>query len=448
MSMSSDPLMGMMKRPHGGVEVSHHKSTKDLAIVTMPPPQTVQLPLKQHVGVPCEPVVSVGDEVKLGQVIADSDAALSVPIHASVSGKVSKITDISTVNGLNTRVIEITSDRKMEWHESIVPPRINNLEEFLTEIRASGLVGLGGAGFPAFFKLDIPQHAEVDTLIINAAECEPFITVDYRTSMEQTEDIVLAVNALCEYLRIKEVIIAIEDNKSEAIDKFVKLIEERKPGKKRVRVASLPSTYPQGAEKVMIYAVTGRIVEAGKLPADAGCLLMNVSSVAFIGQFLRTGQPLVERSLTVDGSAIQNPKNVRLPIGTSVRDLIKFCGGFRETPYKVVMGGPMMGIALDSIDQPILKQNNAILALTPQDLEVAKVETDCIRCGRCLGACPMYLNPTMTMRAAQKEDVDRLNELEAMLCMECGSCAYECPAAIPLVQYMRLAKAQIRKAAQ
>lgn len=446
MSMQSDLLMGLVAHPHGGVAVDHRKTTKDSEIVTMPPPKKVQIPVKQHVGVPGEPVVSVGDEVYRGQVIADSDAALSVPIHASISGKVTKIGDIPTASGFHTTIIEITSDRKMAWDPAIKPPEIPDLPSFLKAIRASGLVGLGGAGFPAFYKLDLPQHTEVDTLIINAAECEPFITVDYRTSMEETQHILDAIEVLAHFLKIKKIILAIEDNKPDAVQKFLRIAEKHPQGNKEMRVASLPSRYPQGAEKVLIYAVTGRVVEAGKLPADAGCLVMNISTVAFIGQYLKTGRPLVERALTVDGSAIQNPKNVRAPIGTSIRDLIQFCGGFRETPYKVIMGGPMMGIALDSIDQPIIKQNNAILALIPQDLEMDKAETDCIRCGKCLDACPLLLNPTMIMRGAKAEDIEMLQELEAMVCMECGSCAYNCPAGISLVQYIRLAKSQIRKA--
>lgn len=448
MIVESDLLMDLVQRPHGGVGVEYRKRTKDLAVVEMPRPDVVQLPLKQHVGVPCEPVVKVGDEVKIGQVIADSSAPLSVPIHSSVSGTVSKIGDIPTAYGFHTPIIEIKSSRKQEVSPEVKPPSIDSLESFLAAIRASGLVGLGGAGFPAFFKLDLPQHTSVDTLIINAAECEPFITVDYRTCIEQTDDIFSAIELLCDYLKIKEVILAVEDNKPDAIALFLRRLQKRSPEKKRVRISKLPSLYPQGAEKMLIYAVTGRVVEAGKLPADAGCLVMNVTTVAFIGEYLRTGIPFVRRALTVDGSAIQVPRNVRLPIGTSIRDLIAFCGGFRETPYKVIMGGPMMGIALDTIDQPVIKQNNAILTLTSDDLSVAKEETDCIRCGRCLEACPLQLNPTMIMREAKAANIEELNRYQAMVCMECGSCAYRCPAGIPLVQYMRLAKSQIRKAGQ
>ena len=312
-------------------------------------------------------------------------------------------------------------------------------------MRASGLVGLGGAGFPTHVKLGFKEDSGVDTLIINAAECEPFITVDHRECIDNSWDVLSGVYTIKEILGFKNVYIAIEDNKSDAFKALMKVAADDADFDDSVKLVVLKSRYPQGAEKVLIQSVTGRCVPPGKLPSDVGVVVMNVASVSFLGRYLKTGKPLVSRSLTVDGSAIAEPKNIRVPIGTEISKIIEFCGGFKAEPYKVISGGPMMGMALADIDVPLLKNNNAVLAFAADNIRV-KPTRACIRCGRCVDACPMNLMPTKIETRAHLGDAEALIEANAMTCMECGSCAYACPSGRPLVQYMRLAKAVIREA--
>ena len=302
-------------------------------------------------------------------------------------------------------------------------------------MKASGLVGLGGAGFPTYVKLSPKNLSEVDTLCINAAECEPYITSDYRTIMEDAEDVLNGARQVQKYLDLKKVIIGVEDNKPKAIA----LLKEMTAGDASIEVASLPAKYPQGAEKVLIYHTTGRVVPEGKLPADVGVIVMNVASVAFLSKYLKTGMPLTTKRVTVDGSAIAEPKNLLVPIGTPIQNLIDFCGGFKTEPGKVLMGGPMMGIAVNRLDYPVLKNNNAILAFDEKDSREPE-ETPCIRCGRCVNACPFNLMPASIEKAFKAGNVDALRELKVNLCMECGCCAFACPAKRRLVMTNRLAK--------
>ena len=400
--------------------------------------------MQQHIGAPCEPVVKVGDEVAVGQLIGDSDKFVSAPIHASVSGTVTAIGDIKMPNGSVSKAVTIESDGEMRLWEGIKPPKVETREDLIKAVRDSGLVGLGGAGFPTHVKLNFPPDKNIDTLVVNAAECEPYITVDYRECMENSWDILSGVYALKELLGFKQVIIAAEDNKPEAFKVLGKIADHDADIDDSVKLMVLESKYPQGAEKMMVQSATGRRVPPGKLPADVGCVVMNVASVAFISRYLMTGKPLVSRSLTVDGSAIAEPKNVRVPVGTDIGEIIDFCGGFKGEPCKILTGGPMMGLAIVGTDLPVLKQNNAILAFTADDA-VLKPETDCIRCGRCVAACPMSLMPTNIVKAAKIKDVDALKRAGVTVCMECGSCAFACPAGKPLVQHMRLAKAILRE---
>jgi len=448
--MSPVKTSGVLKtvqRVRGGVAVSHNKHTNDCEAQRIPAPAKVVLAMQQHIGAPCAPCVKVGDTVSVGQVIGDSEAALCVPIHASVSGKVTAIGELTLPQGVITQSITIESDGEMRLFEGLEPPKVTDKASLVAAARASGLMGLGGAGFPAHVKLNTPPDREIDTLIVNAAECEPFLTVDYRECLDNSWDILSGVYTLQEILGFQNVIIGVEDNKPKAIEVLARIAEKDDQTGDAVKLMTLPSQYPQGAEKMLVQAATGRKIPPGKLPMDLGCLVMNVASVAFLARYIKTGKPLVSRNLTVDGSAISSPKNVRAPIGTSLGEIIDFCGGFREEPFKLITGGPMMGYAVVSPELPTLKQNNAILAFASGTLRT-KPERDCIRCGRCAYVCPMRLMPTQIKRYASAGDAERLQKIGTDLCMECGSCAYVCPAGLPLVQYLRLAKAVEQEASQ
>ena len=426
----------------GGVNVAHNKHTAEMPVERIPVPDRVVLPMQQHIGAPCTPVVKVGDTVSVGQLVGDSDKFVSAPIHATVSGTVKAVGDVKLANGIITKGVTIESDGEMRLYEGIKPPTVTNREELLKAVRASGLVGLGGAGFPTHVKLNYPEDKNVDTLIVNAAECEPFITVDYRECIENSRNVINGVFTLKKYLGFSQVIIAVEDNKPKAIEIFRKLIDESND--LSIKIMALRSRYPQGAEKMMVLSATGRRVPPGKLPADVGCVVMNVASVAFIERYLETGKPLISRSLTVDGSAVRTPKNLRVPIGINIQDVIDYCGGFKEEPRKIICGGPMMGIAVCGTDAPVCKQNNAVLAFADRKGAI-KPERECIRCGRCVEVCPMSLMPTLIERFAKVRDKDGLERSFVSVCMECGSCAYACPSGRPLVQYMRLAKQVLRE---
>ncbi len=443
--MKLDGVLKAVSKVQGGVTVSHNKNTAETEVERMPSPEKVILPMQQHIGTPCRPIVRVGDKVFVGQLIADSDRYVSAPIHASVSGKVTAIGETVLPNGVISQSVTIESDGEMKLFEELEPPKVETKENLIKAVRASGLVGLGGAGFPTHVKLNSPAGKIIDTLIVNAAECEPFITVDYRECIDNSWDILSGIYTLKEMLGIKNVLITIEDNKPNAFDVLSRIAGSDFDKDNDVNLMILKSRYPQGAEKVMIMSSTGRKVPPGKLPSDIGCLVMNVASVAFIARYLKTGKPLVSRSLTVDGSAIANPKNVRVPIGTNIGEVIDFCGGFKADPFKIITGGPMMGLAVINTDLPVLKQNNAILAFADNTYSVKK-ERDCIRCGRCMHVCPMCLVPTKIMNYAKVKDIDKLENAGASVCMECGSCSYACPSGIPLVQYLRLAKVLLTEA--
>lgn len=423
-----------------GVKVPHSKNTAEMETVKMPVPDKVVIPMKQHMGRECTPTVKLTDLVKVGQIIGDTDAFIGAPIHSSVSGKVTKIDEIIGTDGNLIKAVEITTDKLQEIDESVKVPEVTDLQSFAAAIRASGLVGLGGAGFPTHVKLMPKNLDEVTTLLVNGAECEPYITADNRAMLEDTDDIVEGIKLVKKYMNLSTVIIGIEDNKPQAIAKLQAAVADIEGAS----VKALKAQYPQGGEKVLIYECTGKIVPEGKLPSDVGCVVMNVSSIAFVAKYMRTGMPLITKRLTVDGDAIAEPKNVEVAIGTSFSDVIDFCGGFKTEPKKIIMGGPMMGFAVPTINYPVLKNNNAILAFSAaKTAEAEKPETPCIRCARCLNACPFSLMPAAIEKAYKAGNVDALKALKVNLCMECGCCAYVCPAKRNLVSVNRLAKKMI-----
>lgn len=436
--------MGQQGKHLNSIHVSHEKHTAACETEIMAIPEAVCISMSQHIGAPCKPLVAKGDSVKVGQVIGDTDAFVSAPIHSSVSGTVKEITTMRSVAGGQDQMIVIETDGKQEVWEGVKPPVVNDMNDFIAAVKASGLVGLGGASFPTHIKLNPKNLDEVDTLIVNAAECEPFITSDHRLMLENTPYIIDGALAIMKHLAISKAYIGVEENKPDAISKLNEVIKE-KGHADDIKVEVLRARYPQGAERVMIYEITGKTLKAGELPAQLGVVLSNVTTIAFIGQYLKTGRPLTTKRITVDGNAVAEPKNIIVPIGARIADVVAACGGYKAEPKKIIMGGPMMGRAVYSDAFPIVKNNNAILVFDgPQTL--IPEETGCIKCGVCTRACPFNLLPVSMVAAYERKDVDKLNQLQVMQCMECGSCSYACPAKRPLSFTHKMAKAFLKEA--
>ena len=408
--------------------------------VRMAPPLEVLLPVEQHIGAATEPVVKVGDEVKVGQLVAEAPCTVSSPVYASVSGKVTKIDTYLRSNGKTVSAIRIESDGLMTPADGIAPPDVYDLDSFINAVHKSGVVGLGGAGFPTSVKLEAAKKGVIHTVILNGAECEPYLTADARTMIDDADLIKDGIELLKRYLPdVKSFYIGIEANKPECLAKM----RETFAGDEMLIVKKLPARYPQGAEKVLIRNITGITVPFGKFPADVGVLVMNVTTLAKIASYVNTGMPLVEKCVTVDGSAIKEPKNVIAPIGASIRDVVDFAGGFTDELGKVVLGGPMTGFAAYSLDEPIVKTTGAIIAFTKKDSVHLKT-TACIHCGKCVDACPHLLTPTAFTKALdianEDERMATLDELGISICVECGCCSYVCPANRPLMENNRVAK--------
>ena len=417
-----------------GIRITHNKNTSALKPVRMEQCERVTLPMKQHIGAPCAPWVRPGERVLAGQLVGEAQAKVSAPVHASISGTVKSA-------GADTVVIE--SDGNFE-RISTAAPIVNSREEFIQCVRKSGLVGLGGAGFPTSVKLSSAASAGVNILLVNAAECEPFITADHREALDNVEDLLKGIRHICRWLEIKEAVVGIEDNKGDAISLLRGLCALRTSPELKLRVAVLPARYPQGAEKVFIHSLTGRVVPLGKLPPDVGVLTMNIASVAFLGRYMRTGMPLISRTITLDGGAVPRPMNVRVPIGVSLREMLAFCGAGSASPAKIIIGGPMMGNACPDLDTPISKCNNAVLLFDEKQAK-AKPETACIRCGCCVMACPMKLQPLQLEKAVLRRNTQALEGLYVNGCMECGCCAYVCPAGRELVERIRAGKTMLKE---
>ena len=438
----AESILRPVGRTHGGLHLPHFKNTAECQTVKMPPSATVYIPLSQHIGAPANPIVNKGDKVFVGTLIAESSGYISAPIHSSVSGTVTGIVDRPLNNGLNSRCIAIESDGLMESDPELKPFPINSAADLAEAAKLCGLVGLGGAGFPTHVKLSPKAETPIDTLIINAAECEPYITSDYRECMEEHESVIEGVYLIKQKLGLQKVIICVENNKPAAIEKLMLVAADHRDADDSVKLMKLPSSYPQGAEKVIIYSATGRKLPMGALPSDVGCIVMNVTSIATLYRFITTGMPLTQKRITVDGTGIAEPKNISVAIGTPIQDVLNFVGGVSEDANRIIMGGPMMGNPVVCDTAVIEKRTNAILVMKPQKKQPT---TACIRCGRCANTCPMHLYPAMVETAYKCNDTERYSQLNIMNCMECGSCSYMCPAKRPLTEVMRIAKAEIRR---
>ena len=424
-----------------GIHVPHRKNTQDKDAIRIPTPATVTIPTSMHIGAPAEITVKAGDEVKVGTLLAKAASGLSSPVHSSVSGKVSKITDYLLMNGSKAKAVVIESDGEMTPDESIKAPKINSKEDLISALKESGIVGLGGAGFPTYAKLNVDAD-RIEELIINGAECEPYVTSDSYTMLNRQEDMKDGLCVLCRHLGIKKVIIGVEANKKNAIKSMQEFAAECDFTSVSVKV--LPAVYPQGGEKVLIFNTTKKVVPTGKLPIDVGCVVLNCTTLAAIGAYIKTGMPLVKKCVTIDGGAVKEPKVVIAPIGTSLSELFDFCGGLKEEPSKIIYGGPMMGISVTDATLPVIKNTNAVLALTEKETALPKT-TACIRCGACANTCPFSLSPVLIAKAYENKDKDSLTKLSVNTCMECGCCSYTCPANRPLVQTNKLAKIFLRE---
>mgnify|MGYP000515087459 FL=1 len=427
-----------LKRSAQGAGVPHEKRTSNLETVAMPLPSKIVLSMGQHIGAPASPAVAKGDQVYVGTIVGKSGGFVSSDIHSGVSGTVSEITTITAPNGATQTAVVIVPDGEQKVDPAIAPPEVTDYKSFVDAIRASGLVGLGGAGFPTAVKLSPKNLDEIDTLLINGAECEPYITSDNRCFLEDTHHVLGGIKAVMKYLNIPKCIIGIEGNKPEAIAKMKAAIDA--PG---IEVKQLLCRYPQGAEKVLIENCTGREVPFPGLPSDVGVIVMNVTSVAFVSKYLETGMPLTTKRLTVDGDIVKEPKNVEVLIGTPIQELLDFCGGLTAQPGKVLYGGPMMGTCVADLSQPILKNNNAVLAFSEKLARLPK-KTNCIHCGRCVNACPLGLAAKDIVKAYDNGNVELLQELNADLCMSCGTCSFVCPAKRPLAPSIALAKIMMK----
>lgn len=422
----------------GGFHVEEHKNTADRAIVRLAAPSQVFIPLLQHIGAPCVARVAVGDRVLRGQVIGEVENGLGCPVHSSISGTVSAIRSQRSATGAEVMQVVIDNDFQNETVPSIAPTgrAVGDLsvEECIEMIRAAGIAGMGGATFPTHAKIR-SAFGKVDTLIVNAAECEPYITANHRLVLEDPDAVLNGARVLAYVFGLSSSIIAIEDNKQNA----VKVLEGLTEDTEDISVKVVKTKYPQGDERQLIYALLRREIPAGKLPADVGCVIFNAETVAAVWYAFSLNKPLCERIVTVDGDCVKNPGNFLVPIGTPFSALIEATGGLTDAPARLIAGGPMMGFAQWDTETPVTKGTSALLVLSAETGAVVGA-AECIRCGRCVRSCPMRLMPNYIAALSRRGEYDRAEEFGARSCVECGTCSYVCPARVPIIQYVRVAK--------
>jgi electron transport complex protein RnfC len=422
----------MFGKGHNGVHLKACKNTAEAVPVSIPLPERVTLTLSTFRGCLNEPIVKVGDHVDAGQPIAPAGGGLSVSIHATVSGTVDAI---NLGDDGKATSVTIRSDGAQTIWAGIAPPAVTNLDEFVAAVRESGLTGLGGAGFPTWVKL----IKGPDILLLNGSECEPYCTADYHLMCTDAASILEGAQLVRKFTGVKQIVVGIKETNTQAFAAMIKAAA----GMDAVEIKALKGFYPVGAEKMCIQQATGRIVPRGKLPKDAGVTVLNVSTAAFIAQYLRTGMPLISKTVTLDGAALKNPGMVVAPIGTPISELFASAGGFKGDPGKIIVGGPMMGGSVSSLNNPLLRQEGCLLAFTEEQGKLPD-ENPCIRCGRCTRDCPMHLMPANLYRAREARDGAELDALMVDLCIECGVCSYVCPAKINLVASHRQGKQILR----
>lgn len=428
----------------GGVHPNDCKHiTASVPIKNMEMCKEYVYPMSQHIGAPCNPTVSVGDEVKRGQVIGSSDAFISAPVHSAVSGKVIAIEPRKVPNGSMVNSVIIENDF-LETTELMDKYDFDKIQpnEIVKRVREAGIVGMGGAGFPTHVKLTVSEDVKIDTVVVNGAECEPYLTSDYRVMLEEPEMIVKGLCLAMRAVGAKSGKIAIESNKPEGI-KSVSAALDKYEG---VEVCRLKTKYPQGSEKHIIYAVTGREVKSGKLPSSEGIVVINIDTAVAIAKACLLGMPSLRRIVTVSGEAVANPGNFSVKIGTPIKELVEQAGGIKGEPVKILSGGPMMGIAMNDLEAPVTKGVSAVLLLSEKEAKIYE-PSPCLRCGKCLSACPMRLTPTLIDKAVENRDFDDMKKLGIMDCIECGACTFACPAKRYLTQSCRLGKALLRNEA-
>ncbi len=437
--------MGKLKTFKGGIHPEYNKElSSSKAIRPAPIPERLIVPLSQHVGAPCDPIVSAGERVELGQKVGHSEAYVSAYVHSPVTGVVEEIVSRKNFAGQTVTCVVIAADKE----QADFPKRSGfALESFTGEqireiARDAGLVGMGGAAFPTHVKLSPPKDKPVDTVIINACECEPFLTCDYRLMIERADDLISGALMLKKAVGAERVIIGVEANKQDAAD----ILKSKASGTPEVSVELIEVKYPQGAEKMLIYALTGRKVPPGKLPSEVGCLVQNVGTAVALFEAVAWGKPLYERVVTVTGPGINEPANLLVRVGTPISVLIDACGGYsREAPGKLIMGGPMTGWAQEDASTPVVKGTSGVVVLGKEAGAVVE-ESECVSCGKCIIACPMMLTPNLIVRSAKRGQWDRAKEFGALDCFECGCCSFECPAYIPHIKYVRRAKSMLATA--